>query len=74
MSMALNTYLDRVMIYANRNDIDAAPIRDELEDHLLKKVDECVDGGMAREDALFQAIEDHGHPAVVGYGLRPRFA
>ena len=36
MSRALQKYLDRIMIYANRNDSDAPGIREELKDHLLK--------------------------------------
>jgi len=74
MSRALKKYLDRVMIYANRNEKDAAQIRAELEDHLLKKIDDLEAGGLSREDAVFGAIEDHGHPRTVGYGLRKRFS
>ena len=62
MSRALEKYLDRVMIYANRDDEDASQIRTELQDHLLKKIDELEAAGLAREDAIFQATEDHGHP------------
>ena len=40
MSQALEKYLDRIMIYANRNDADATSIREELKDHLLKKISE----------------------------------
>jgi len=73
MSRALQKYLDRVMIYANRNEADAARIRAELEDHLLKKIADLETDSLSREDAVFQAIEDHGHPRTVGYGLRQRF-
>lgn len=74
MSRALQKYLDRVMIYANRNQTDAAQIRAEQEDHLLKKMADLEADGLSREDAVFQAIEDHGNPRTVGYGLRKRFA
>ncbi|UCC23481.1 MAG: hypothetical protein JSW23_05360 [Planctomycetota bacterium] len=74
MSRALQKYLDRVMIYANRNEKDAAQIRAELEDHLLKKIADLEESGLSREDAVFGAIEEHGHPRTVGYGLRKRFS
>ncbi|MHC4572405.1 MAG: permease prefix domain 1-containing protein [Planctomycetota bacterium] len=74
MSRALKKYLDRVMIYANRNEKDAAQIRAELEDHLIKKIDDLQAQGLSCEDAIYQAIEDHGHPRTVGYGLRKRFS
>ena len=74
MSRALEKYLDRVMIYANRNEKDAAQIRAELEDHLLRKIADLEADGLSREDAVFGAIEDHGNPRTVGYGLRKRFS
>ncbi|MFZ0034304.1 MAG: hypothetical protein WAK60_04875 [Sedimentisphaerales bacterium] len=73
MSQALQKYLDRVMIYANRNEKDAAQIRAEQEDHLLKKVADLEADGLSREDAVFRTIEDYGHPRTVGRGLRKRF-
>jgi hypothetical protein len=73
MSRALQKYLEHVMIYANRNEKDTAQIRAELEDHLLKKIDDLQDQGLSCEDAIYQAIEDHGDPRIVGYGLRKRF-
>ena len=74
MSRALQKYLDQVMLYANRNEEDAAKIRVELEDHLRQKTAELEARGLLREDAVFQAIEDHGHPRTIGYGLRKGFA
>ena len=74
MSEALQKYLDCVMIYANRGEDEASQIRAEQEDHLLKKVADLEAEGLSHEDAVFQAIEDHGHPRTVGYGLRERFA
>lgn len=74
MSQALEKYLDRIMIFANRNETDASGIREELKDHLLKKIADLELTGMSREDAIFQAIEDHGSPKTIGDGLRPRFA
>ncbi len=73
MSLALEKYLDRVMIIANRNEAEALKIRAELNDHLLKKIEDLEAEGLKREDAIFQAIEQHGNPRTVGYGLRPRF-
>jgi len=70
MSRALQKYLDHIMIYANRNEKEAAQIRKELEDHLFKKIADLQAEGLSREDAVFGAIEDHGHPKTVGYGLR----
>ena len=74
MSRALEKYLDRVMIYANRNEADAARIRAEQEDYLLKKIADLEESGLPREDAVFQAIEEHGNPRTVGYSLRKGFA
>lgn len=74
MSRALKKYLDRVMIYANRTEADAARIRAEQQDHLLKKIADLEGDGLSREDAVFQAIKDHGTPRTVGYGLRKRFS
>ncbi|MCK5175303.1 MAG: hypothetical protein KAR47_18055, partial [Planctomycetes bacterium] len=65
--------LDRVMIYANRSETDAAKIRAEQQDHLLKKIEELQADGLEGEDAVSRAIEDHGDAGTVGYGLRPRF-
>ena len=74
MSQAIERYLNRVMLYANRrNAADAERLRNELHDHLLTKLEQLEAEGMPREDAVFQAIEDHGHPRTVGYGLRPAF-
>ena len=70
MSRALQKYLDHIMVYANRNEKDTAQIRKELEDHLLKKVADLQTEGLSREDAVFGAIEEHGHPKTIGYGLR----
>ncbi|MGA2915388.1 MAG: hypothetical protein ABSE89_05120 [Sedimentisphaerales bacterium] len=73
MSQALEKYLDHIMVYANRSEADAAKIRMELKDHLLKKIEELEAQGIKRQDAIFQAIETHGNPRNIGYGLRPRF-
>ncbi|MCC7408291.1 MAG: hypothetical protein IT442_09475 [Phycisphaeraceae bacterium] len=73
MSRALEKYLDQVMIYANRKPDDTPAIRAELRDHLLTKVEDLKAQGLPPEDAVFQAIEDAGHPRKVGYGLRPKF-
>ena len=74
MSRALQKYLDQVILYANRKEEDAAKIRVELEDHLRQKTADLQAQGLPREDAVFQAIEDHGTARTVGYGLRKGFA
>lgn len=73
MVRALQKYLDGVMIYANRNEKDAARIRAELEDHLLKKIAALEAEGLSREDAVLQAIEELGSSKTVGYGFQKRF-
>jgi hypothetical protein len=62
------------MAYANRKQEDQIRIRAELEDHLLQKITDLEAQGLPREDAIFQAIEDHGTARTVGYGLRKGFA
>jgi hypothetical protein len=74
MSRALRKYLDDVMAYANRRQEEAERIRAELEDHLLQKVAGLEAQNLPREDAIFQAIEDHGSARTVGYSLRKGFA
>jgi len=61
------------MLYANRKEEDAVKIRVELEDHLRQKIADLEESGLSCEDAVLQAIEDHGHPRTVGYGLRKHF-
>ena len=73
MSLAVEQYLDRVMVYANRSDEEAGHIRAELADHLEQKIDDQELAGLCREDAVHRALTDLGHPRVVGYGLRPKF-
>ncbi len=72
MVLALQKYLDGVMIYANRNEKDTAQIRKELEDHLLKKTADLEAEGLSREDAVLRAIEKLGSSQTVGCGLRKR--
>lgn len=73
MVLALQKYLDGVMIHANRNEKDAARIRAELEDHLLKKIAALEAEGLSGEDAVLRAIEELGSSQTVGCGLRKRF-
>lgn len=72
MSYVLNKYLDRVMVYANCKENKVSDIRTELEDHLHKKIEDLQKEGFTKEDAIYKAIDDHGHPRTVGYGLRPK--
>jgi hypothetical protein len=74
MSRALQKYLDQVLLYANRKEEESAKIRTELEDHLRQKTADLQAGGLTREDAVFQAIEDHGSARIVGYSLRTSFS
>lgn len=74
MSRALQKYLDQVILYANRKEKESVKIRTELEDHLRQKTADLAARGVPREDAVFQAIEDHGTARTVGYGLRKGFA
>jgi hypothetical protein len=73
MSQMLEDYLTRVMVYANLPPSHASEVRQELRDHLLEKIKDLKAQGLPEEDAVYQAINAHGHPRVVGYGLRPRF-
>ena len=74
MSRALQKYLDQVILYANRKEEESVKIRTELEDHLRQKTADLATRGLPREDAVFQAIEDHGTARTVGYSLRKGFA
>jgi hypothetical protein len=74
MSRALQKYLDQVILYANRKEEESEKIRTELEDHLRQKTTDLQASGLTREDAVFQAIEDHGSPRTVGYSLRKGFS
>ncbi|MEM6394546.1 MAG: hypothetical protein AAF797_17400 [Planctomycetota bacterium] len=73
MSLAIDDYLDRVLMYANRKDEAGRVIRTELHDHLTQKVADLEAEGLSTADAEFQALKDHGHAKVVGYRLRPKF-
>ncbi|MHC4878306.1 MAG: hypothetical protein ACYTGL_17790 [Planctomycetota bacterium] len=73
MSQAVETYLDRVMQCAAISDPTAAErLCAEQRDHLEEKIDRLKQQGVPAEDAVFQAIDEHGDPVTVGYGLRPR--
>ena len=74
MSRALQKYLNQVILYANRKEEESVRIRTELEDHLRQKIADLAAQGLPREDAVFQAIEDHGTARTVGYRLRKGFA
>ncbi|MHC4692515.1 MAG: permease prefix domain 1-containing protein [Planctomycetota bacterium] len=74
MSRALQKYLDQVLLYANRKEEESEKIRTELEDHLRQKTADLQAGGLTREDAVFQAIEEHGSARTVGYSLRKGFS
>ena len=73
MKNILDRYLDRVLVYANKPEAEAAIIRQELKDHLLQKIDDLVAGGLPREDALLEALRQHGSPKFIGYKLRGGF-
>jgi hypothetical protein len=72
MDQTLEKYLDCIMSYAKRNEADAVKVRSELEDHLLKKVDDLKEQGLSQSEAVFKAIEDHGQPWTIGYKLQKK--
>ena len=73
MSQILDRYLDRVLTYADRPEPEAACIRAELKDHLCQQIDDFAASGLSREDAVMEALQRHGNPRKIGYGLRPHF-
>jgi hypothetical protein len=73
MKTILDRYLDRVLVYADQPESKAEAIRRELKDHLLQKVDDLVANGMPKEEALLEALRQHGPPRVIGYRLRGPF-
>jgi hypothetical protein len=73
MYRAIDEYLDRVMVFANRKPDEAAAVRAELRDHLMEKVAALQAAGESPDDAVFGAVKEMGNPRTVGYGLRPRF-
>jgi hypothetical protein len=73
MKSILDLYIDRVLIYANKPEAEAESIRQEIKDHLLQKVEDLVGKGMPREEALLEALRQHGSPKVIGYKLRGPF-
>jgi hypothetical protein len=73
MKSILDRYLDRVLLYANKPDSGSEAIRQELKDHLLQKVDDLIADGLPKEEALLEALRQHGPPRVIGYRLRGPF-
>jgi hypothetical protein len=73
MKTILDRYLDRVLVYADQPESKAEAIRRELKDHLLQKVDDLVAGGLPKEEALLEALRQHGPPRDIGYKLRGPF-
>jgi hypothetical protein len=73
MKSILDRYLDRVLIYANKPEVESASVRQELRDHLLQKIDDLLAGGMPREEATLEALRQHGSPKIIGYKLRGPF-
>lgn len=73
MKNILARYLDRVLVYANKTEVEAEPIRRELKDHLMQKIDDLVATGLSKEEALLEALRQHGSPKTIGYKLRGPF-
>jgi hypothetical protein len=73
MKSILDRYLDRVLLYANKPDSESGAIRQELKDHLLQKVEDLAGSGLPREEAILEALRQHGPPRVIGYRLRGPF-
>lgn len=70
MNRFVQKYLDQIVFYADRSENEASQIRAEIEDHLSSRMAELQQQGYSEQDAAFAAIEAHGHPRTVGYGLR----
>ena len=71
MSKVIEKYIDRVISHSGRTGAEADEIRDELTDHLTGTVEQLEsEGGMARDEAVFEAMERCGQPAEVGERLR----
>jgi len=73
MKSIIDRYLDRVLVYANKPATEAEGIRTELKDHLLQKVEDLAKSGLPREEAVLEALRQHGSPKVIGYRLRGAF-
>lgn len=73
MKPLFDRYIDRVLVYANKPEAEAAGIRRELQDHLSQQREELLAQGMSSEEATLEALHRHGAPKVIGYGLRGGF-
>ena len=73
MKTMLDRYLDRVLVYANQPASKSEVIRRELSDHRLQKIDDLVSSGVPKEEAMLEALRQHGAPKVIGYKLRGPF-
>lgn len=72
-SPLIEKYLNKVIAYSEKSGQRAEDIRDELKDHLLKKIEILTKKGISREEAILSAIRTHGHPASVGEQYRHGF-
>ena len=73
MKSILDRYIDRVLLVANKTGPEAESIRRELRDHLAQKTDDLVAAGAPRDEALLEALRQHGSPRDIGYRLRGAF-
>ena len=64
MEQFLDTAMDQVRWKRAK-----APLRRELETHLLDQQDACLEQGMAPEEAQAEAVRQMGDPVVVGQEL-----
>ncbi|MEM8738474.1 MAG: hypothetical protein AAGG38_08365 [Planctomycetota bacterium] len=72
MSLLIDRYIEKVLLYADRRGDSARALSRELRDHLDQKTRVYLEAGVPLEDAVYRAVSDHGEAKVVGYRLRPR--
>lgn len=70
MNRLVQRYIDRIVLFADRDENDAAQIRAEIHDNLATKIADLRKQGLSEIEAVFAAVEEHGDPKTVGYSLR----
>jgi len=73
MKSLIDRYIDRVLLVANLPQEKSEPIRRELKDHLLQKTEDLIASSTPREEAMLEALRQHGSPRDIGYRLRGPF-
>ena len=70
MSEAIETYVNKVLTYADPLPKDRDAVEHEVRDHLYTKVERLVQDGVPLEDAVYRAVRDYGPARRAGYGRR----